>query len=146
MADRFPLIFNTSAGQIQELAASDNLDMTSSSISNLSSLTVSGTVAAGDFNSTSDVNLKQNIKTIDDAVSKVLQLNGVSFDWTDTHQPSAGVIAQDVEKVLPEIIRDNPTGYKSLNYNGLIGLLIEAVKEQQEQINILKKEIEDLSK
>ena len=90
--------------------------------------------------------LKQNIKTIDDAVSKVLQINGVSFDWTDTHQPSAGVIAQDVEKVLPEIIRDNPTGYKSLNYNGLIGLLIEAVKEQQEQINTLKKEIEDLSK
>jgi hypothetical protein len=131
MADRFPLIFNTSVGQIQELSASDNLDMTSSSISNLSSLTVSGTVAAGDFNSTSDVNL---------------QINGVSFDWTDTHQPSAGVIAQDVEKVLPEIIRDNPTGYKSLNYNGLIGLLIEAVKEQQEQINTLKKEIEDLSK
>ena len=77
MADRFPLIFNTSAGQIQELSASDNLDMTSSSISNLSSLTVSGTVAAGDFNSTSDVNLKQNIKTIDDAVSKVHQMNGV---------------------------------------------------------------------
>lgn len=146
MADRFPLIFNTSAGQIQELAASDNLDMTSSGIVGVTSITATGTITSLDVNSTSDINLKKNIKTIDDAVSKVLQLKGVSFDWVDTGQSSAGVIAQDVENVLPEIIRNNLTGYKSLNYNGLIGLLIEAVKEQQNQINTLKKEIEDLNK
>jgi hypothetical protein len=83
------------------------------------------------------INLKSNVKTIEDSLNKVLQLNGVSFDWNDSQQSSAGVIAQDVEKVLPEIVRENATGYKSLNYNGLIGLLIEAVKEQNKTIEML---------
>ena len=107
-------------------------------------LNVVGVATALDFNSTSDVNLKKDVKVIDDPVAKVLQLNGVSFNWTDTGQSSAGVIAQDVEKVMPEIIRDNPTGYKSLNYNGLIGLLIEAVKEQNETIKTLEQKINTL--
>ena len=107
-------------------------------------LSVSGIVTATDFNSTSDVNLKKDVKVIDDPLAKVLQLNGVSFNWTDTGQSSAGVIAQDVEKVMPEIIRNNPTGYKSLNYNGLIGLLIEAVKEQNETIKSLEQKINTL--
>ena len=96
-----------------------------------------GAVSATDFNSTSDINLKENIKIIENPIEKVSQLNGVSFDWKDNHQSSAGVIAQDVEKVLPEIIREND-GSKSVNYNGLIGLLIEAIKEQQKQIDELK--------
>ena len=102
---------------------------------------VTGVATATDFNSTSDINLKENIKPIDNPLEKVLQLNGVSFDWKHMQQSSAGVIAQDVEKVLPEIVRGDVDGYKSLNYNGLIGLLIEAVKEQQKQIEELKKQI-----
>ena len=105
---------------------------------------VAGVATATDFNSSSDINLKKDVKVIDDPVAKVMQLNGVSFNWTDTGQSSAGVIAQDVEKVMPEIIRDNPTGYKSLNYNGLIGLLIEAVKEQNETIKSLEQKINTL--
>jgi hypothetical protein len=104
-------------------------------------LNVVGVVTATDFNSSSDINLKSNVKTIEDSLNKVLQLNGVSFDWNDSQQSSAGVIAQDVEKVLPEIVRENATGYKSLNYNGLIGLLIEAVKEQNKTIEMLSKKI-----
>ena len=107
-------------------------------------LQVAGTITCVDVNSTSDINLKDNIKVIDDPLAKVLQLNGVSFDWKDTGQSSAGVIAQDVERVMPGIIRDNSTGYKSLNYNGLIGLLIEAVKEQNETIEVLKQKINTL--
>lgn len=110
----------------------------------INQISVAGVATALDFNSTSDVNLKKDVKVIDDAVSKVSQLNGVSFNWTDTGQSSAGVIAQDVEKVMPEIIRNNPTGYKSLNYNGLIGLLIEAVKEQNETIKSLEQKINTL--
>jgi len=105
---------------------------------------ISGVVTATDFNSTSDINLKTNIKQIDDPLAKVLQLNGVSFDWKHMNQSSAGVIAQDVEKVLPEIVRDAEDGYKSLNYNGLIGLLIEAVKEQNETIKSLEQKINTL--
>jgi len=107
-------------------------------------LVIAGVATATDFNSSSDINLKKDVKVIDDPVAKVLQLNGVSFSWTDTGQSSAGVIAQDVEKVMPEIIRDNSTGYKSLNYNGLIGLLIEAVKEQNETIKSLEQKINTL--
>ena len=101
-----------------------------------------GTITATNFNSTSDINLKENIKIIESPIEKVSQLNGVSFDSKDNHQSSAGVIAQEVEKVLPEIIKEND-GNKSVNYNGLIGLLIEAVKEQQKQIDELKAIIEN---
>lgn len=121
-----------------------NAGVTTATNVTVQSLNCSGVATATDFNSTSDINLKDNIKVIDDPLAKVLQLNGVSFDWKDTGQSSAGVIAQDVEKVMPGIIRDNSTGYKSLNYNGLIGLLIEAVKEQNETIEVLKQKINTL--
>jgi len=70
---------------------------------------------------------------------KVLQLNGVEFDWKDNQQSSVGVIAQELEEVFPELVRTGEN--KSVNYNGLIGVLIEAVKEQQKQIEELKKQI-----
>ena len=143
MSDRFPLIFNPTANQIQELAVNSNLDLTSSGITGVTNISASGIVTATDFNSTSDINLKENIKIIDDPIDKVLKLNGVSFNWKDTHQSSAGLIAQEVEKVLPEIVREN-NGNKSLNYNGLIGLLVEVVKQQQEQINTLRTRLEIL--
>jgi len=107
-------------------------------------LSVAGVATATDFNSTSDINLKDNVKVIDDPLAKVMQINGVSFNWKSTTGTSAGVIAQDVEKVLPEIVHDGSDGFKTLNYNGLIGLLIEAVKEQNETIEVLKQKINTL--
>lgn len=104
-----------------------------------STLDVSGTITATDFNSASDINLKENIKPLEDSLDKVLKLNGVSFDWKETQQPSMGVIAQELEEVFPELVRSGDI--KSVNYNGLIGVLIEAVKEQQKQIEELKKQI-----
>jgi hypothetical protein len=96
---------------------------------------VSGVVTATDFNSTSDINLKENIKPIEDSLNKIIQLNGIEFDWKYNQQPSIGVIAQEVEKVFPSIVKTAEN--KSVNYNGLIGVLIEAVKEQQKQIEEL---------
>lgn len=110
----------------------------------INQLNVIGVATATDFNSTSDIHLKTNIKSIDDPLAKVIQLNGVSFDWKHMNQSSAGVIAQDVEKVLPEIVKEAEDGYKTLNYNGLIGLLIEAVKEQNETIKSLEQKINNL--
>jgi hypothetical protein len=140
MADRFPLIFNTSSNQIQELAASDNLDLTSSGITGVTSITASSTITAADFNSTSDANLKDNIRTIESALEKVSNINGVLFEWKSTGDTSAGVVAQEVEKVLPEVVKT--LDGKTVNYNGLIGLLIEAIKEQQVQIEELKKKVD----
>ena len=105
-------------------------------------LDVIGSVKATDFNTTSDQNLKNNIKTIENPLSKVLSIRGVNFEWKDSNKASAGVIAQEVEKVLPELVTGQNT--KTVNYNGLIGLLIETVKEQQKQIDILSEKISKL--
>jgi hypothetical protein len=107
------------------------------STSKLSFNPSTGTLSATELNSTSDINLKENIRLIEDPLSKVLQLNGVEFDWKDNQQPSIGVIAQELEKVFPSLVKTAEN--KSVNYNGLIGVLIEAIKEQQKQIEELKK-------
>ena len=105
-------------------------------------LDVIGSVKATDFNTTSDQNLKDNIKTIENPLSKVLNIRGVNFEWKDSNKASAGVIAQEIEKVLPELVTGQNT--KTVNYNGLIGLLIETVKEQQKQIDVLNEKISKL--
>lgn len=104
------------------------------------SLSSGGVVTATDFNSTSDINLKTNIKPILSPLSKLLQLNGVTFNWKKDDRPSVGVIAQEVEKVFPELVNEDEN-FKTVNYDGLIGLLIEAIKEQQQQIDELKKQV-----
>ena len=103
---------------------------------------VSGVVTATDFDATSDIRLKTNIQPIDDPIAKVIQIEGVSFNWKKDNQPALGVIADQVEKILPELVHgDDP---KTVNYNGLIGLLIEVVKDQQKQINTLSERISKL--
>ncbi len=104
---------------------------------------VSGVVTATDFNCTSDINLKENIKPIEDSLNKIIQLNGIEFDWKCNQQPSIGVIAQEVEKVFPSLVKTAEN--KSVNYNGLVGVLIEAVKEQQKQIEELKDFVKNLT-
>ena len=103
-------------------------------------LQVSGTITCIDINSTSDVRLKENIHSIDNALDKVMQINGVEFDWKETKEPSVGVIAQDIEEIIPEVVKISGD-IKTVNYNGLVGVLIEAIKEQQKQIQELKKQI-----
>jgi DNA repair exonuclease SbcCD ATPase subunit len=108
-----------------------------------SALTVSGDVlvvgivTATDFNSASDVKLKKNITVIDNPLDKIIRLEGVNFQWKETGKKSLGVIAQEVEKVLPELVSGEES--KTVNYNGIIGLLIECVKKQQEEIDELKR-------
>ena len=93
----------------------------------------------------SDKNLKKNIIKIDNALDKVMQLQGVEFDFINdasfgylkNHQ--IGLIAQEVEKVIPEVVGKNLDGTLGVSYGHLVSLLIEAIKDQQEQINDLKK-------
>ena len=105
-----------------------------------SALQVSGTITCIDVNSTSDINLKENIHQIKNPLDKVIQINGVGFRWKDSKEEAMGVIAQDIEEVIPELVK-NSNGTKTVNYNGLVGVLIEAIKEQQRQIEELKKQI-----
>jgi hypothetical protein len=96
---------------------------------------ISGILTATDINSASDIRLKTNIKSFENTLEKIVQINGVSFNWIENNAKSGGIIAQDVEKVFPELVNDGD--HKTVNYNGLIGVLIESIKE-------LKQEVEDL--
>jgi hypothetical protein len=95
----------------------------------------------------SDRNLKTNITQIKNSLSKILQLNGVEFDFIESansgylgvHQ--IGLIAQDVKEIIPEVVGENIDGNLGVSYQHLVALLVEAVKEQQEQINELKRKI-----
>jgi hypothetical protein len=98
-----------------------------------------GRITATDFNSTSDVNLKTNIQTVDNALETVNSLRGVSFDWKETGNSSYGVIAQELEEILPQLVNDGD--HKSVNYNGLIVILIEAVKELSQEVEYLRKKV-----
>lgn len=97
-------------------------------------------LVSGDLNSTSDERLKDNIKPITNALSDVTQLEGVSFDWKDTGTRGHGFIAQQVEPILPDLVNtDEETGMKSVNYIGMIGHLVEAIKELKAEIEELKR-------
>ena len=125
----------TSINTANSLVSRDSSgDFTAGTIS-VTNLTATQTVTALDFNSTSDIRFKENIKTIENSLDLVSSLRGVSFDWKETGKGSYGVIAQELEEILPDLVKDGDT--KSVNYNGLIGVLIESIKE-------LKQEIEDL--
>jgi len=102
-------------------------------------LSLGGSMEADAYYYNSDRSLKKNIKPIENALDKVLQLNGVSFDWKKSGEPSLGLIAQDVEKVFPELVAPNTP--KSVQYANLVAPLIEAIKEQQKEINNLEARI-----
>ena len=110
-------------------------------------LEVNGKVKATEFLYSSDKNLKDDIKILSNSLDKISRLNGVSFSWRDNDQQSIGLIAQDVEKIFPELVTtDSATSLKSLNYAGLIAPLIEAVKAQQQEIESLKERLRLLEK
>jgi len=96
-----------------------------------------GTLNSIIFNALSDKNFKENIQYIYDAIDVVKQLDGVSFNWKDNGNKSFGLIAQEVENILPELV--DGTGRKSLNYNGLIGFLVNAIKELDARVQELEK-------
>ncbi len=104
-----------------------------------------GNVTATAFLYSSDERLKENITPLDNASKKIQELQGVSFEWKKDGKESIGFIAQDVEKIFPELVVTNSaTGMKSVQYAGIIAPLVETVKGQQKQIDILKTEIEEL--
>ena len=122
------------------VAAGNGLTQEASGLAMSGSFTGTFT-ASGDICAYSDQRLKRNIKTIDNAVDTVQNLRGVTFE--KSLQPSLGVIAQEVEEVLPELVHTDEDGMKSVAYGNMVGLLIEAIKEQQKQIEDLKQRLEN---
>ena len=97
----------------------------------------SGDITAANFNATSDLQFKNNVNSINNALETVNKMNGVSFKWNTTGKNSYGVIAQELEKFLPELV-DVKDNVKSVNYLGLIAFLINAVKELDKRVKDLE--------
>jgi hypothetical protein len=127
------------------------------SVGTLTSLAVSGAITAGgDITafSASDKRLKTNISQIQDSLHKVNSISGVTFDWNEEGQKSrqveeevfgnrreAGVIAQEIEEVLPEVVVTRKDGYKAVRYEKLVPLLIEAIKELTAKVEMLESKV-----
>jgi hypothetical protein len=98
-------------------------------------LTVVGTVTAN-----SDIRLKKNIKPLSNSLEKIIQLNGVEFDRIDIEEHQIGLIAQEVEEIIPEIVFESDN-IKSIAYQNLVAVLVEAIKELKTEVDELKKNI-----
>jgi hypothetical protein len=118
-------------------------------------LTINGSITAtGDITAffTSDKRYKDNVEVIPNALDKVKKLNGVTWEWNDLvddvtkQSPNTGLIAQEVQEVLPQVVKERGDGYLGLDYSKMMGLLVEAIKEQQLQIENLKIELTECRK
>jgi len=109
-----------------------------------------GSVTATEFlTPSSDIRWKKNIGPISSALDKITKIRGISFEWKKDEFPEKGfkegqrfgLVAQEIESVIPELVSTDEDGYKYIDYDQVLPILIEAIKEQQKQINELKKQI-----
>ena len=96
----------------------------------------SGSITSATYFYSSDAALKEDIQTIENPLEKVQALRGVSYKWKDTGRKDIGLVADEVQEVLPELVVENE--HKQMDYGHMIGLLVEAIKEQQKEIEELK--------
>ena len=115
------------------------------------STTVTGNWTGPAFTSTSDIRLKENIKTLNDVIEKLKQIRGVEFDWkkldanpTKNTGPDIGVIAQELQKVFPGLVHEREDGFLTVDYAKLSAVLVQAIKEQQIQIELMNDRIEKI--
>jgi hypothetical protein len=139
----------------QAVATSSNVQFNSVGVGMAASATAGRIDASGDIVafSSSDRNFKENITPIENPIEKIRKISGNTYDWKadlkDVHGyegNDVGVIAQEIEEVLPQIVTTRENGYKAVKYDKLVALLIEGIKEQQNQIDSLTIEIEKLKK
>ena len=116
-------------------------------------VTATGAVSATNVTSPSDRRLKTNINPLQKSLDKVMKLNGVTFNWDKSVKYNAnasttlqyGFIAQEIEKIIPELVSEDSNGYKTVNYIGVIPVLTQAMQEQQKEIEQLKEENQKLN-
>lgn len=125
----FPIIANSTDLEIQELPEGSDLDLQGSNI------VYAETINGQDISTLSDETLKLNIHTLENVLDIVKELRGVNFSWIDSNRESMGMIAQEVEKVLPHLVYENDKGEKAIAYSNLIPVLIEAIKENSKTLS-----------
>jgi len=100
--------------------------------------TFTNSVYALSFVPTSSLVYKTNVKTYENALETVKKLRGVSFNWKESGKPSVGLIAEEVEQVIPAVVAYDGKDTVGVNYDSLVGVLVEAIKEQQAELDALK--------
>jgi hypothetical protein len=137
----------------QAVATSDNVRFNSLGIGMAASATAGRIDATNDIVafSSSDIRFKENITPIENALEKISKISGNTYDWKAENKAEhgyegndVGVIAQEIEAVLPQLVQTRENGFKAVKYDKLVALLIEGIKEQQTQIHSLTIEIEKL--
>jgi hypothetical protein len=126
---------------INDYAGSGNVGIGTSAPSTFYKLDVSGNIRCSSLFQTSDERLKTNIQPMDNITGKLNQLHAYTYQWKDTARREGtqyGMLAQEVEKIFPELVKTDEQGMKAVNYSGLIPVLLQAVKEQHEEIEKLK--------
>lgn len=116
-------------------------------------LEIAGNLKTAGITETSDLRWKKDVKTLSNSLAKVGQLRGVSYNWRKDEFPEKnfdnkeqiGLIAQEVEKIFPQLVDTDALGFKSIQYSKVVALLIEALKEQQVEINSMKAEVIKMS-
>jgi len=101
-----------------------------------------GQLNSTDYNSLSDRNKKENITSLVDSINVVNRINPVSFTWKDNGNKAFGVIAQEIEEVLPELVSTNSEGVKSVSYTQIIPFLVQVIQEQHKEIQKIKSVID----
>jgi hypothetical protein len=139
----------------QAVATSSNVQFNSLGIGMAATGTAGRIDAANDIVafSSSDIRFKENIKAIENPIEKIRKISGNTYDWKEENKiehgyegNDVGVIAQEIEAVLPQLVQTRENGYKAVKYDKLVALLIEGIKAQQNQIDSLTIEIENLKK
>lgn len=125
----YPLVFTTS-----NVSISGSLTQTYTDVAELTFTADTGTLNATSFNSLSDVRYKTDLNQIKDALAKVKELTGYTFKLMESNTPGAGLIAQDVDKVLPEAIGGSEERM-SVAYGAIMGLIVEAIKELSDKVD-----------
>ena len=95
-------------------------------------------VHSGTMTSGSDIRLKENVEPITDALAKVNSLNGITFSYIENGTVATGLIAQEVQEVLPEAVIETEGGYLAVGYGNMVGLLVESIKELTERVEALE--------
>jgi hypothetical protein len=151
-ADHVFLVGNNGGTEAMRVTNAGNVGIGTNTPS--AKLHVNGDIIASSIAGTSDARYKINVKTIENPIDKIKKLRGVSFNWNQKafpdknfgEQDEIGFIAQEVEKVVPEVVtkEKNKEEYRAVKYDKMVALLIEGMKEQQKQIDSLKNEIKSL--
>jgi hypothetical protein len=132
------IFFRTAGTEKMRIIGSGNVLIGSTS-DNGYKLQVTGSIyATGSIVANSDLTLKKNLAIINNPIDKLMQLNGYSYQWKSNDENQYGVIAQEVEKILPYAVSTGDDGIKGVSYNQIIPVLIEAIKELSTEINLLK--------